>query len=104
MKDKKEESSTSDSDCEVTRISHNDLERKRRNELRDRFNCLRESLPSLSNNDKAAKITILRKAYELIPGLQKEEQKLLTEKEQQRRKNAELLKKLSKLSSVTALR
>lgn len=97
---KKEENMASDSEGEVTRISHNDLERKRRNELRNRFNSLRESIPSLNKNEKAAKITILRKASELIPVLQKEERKLLTEKEYQRRKHSELLKRLSKLSSV----
>lgn len=92
-------SNTSDSEGEVTRISHNDLERKRRNELRNRFNNLRESIPALSNNEKAAKIVILRKASELVPVLQKEEKKLLAEKEQERRKHAELLRKLSKLNS-----
>lgn len=97
-------SGTSDSEGEVTRISHNDLERKRRNELRSRFNNLRESIPSLSTNDKAAKITILRKAYELMPVLQREEKKLLAEKEQEKRKHTELLRKLTKLNARLKLR
>jgi hypothetical protein len=98
---KEDISSTSDSDCETTRISHNDLERKRRNELRNRFNCLRVHIPSLKHNEKAAKITILRKADELITVLEKEEKKIIAEKDCERQRNAELLRKLIKLTKAS---
>ncbi|EDO48798.1 predicted protein, partial [Nematostella vectensis] len=89
---------SSDSEPDNFRISHNDLERKRRNELRSRFNSLRKSIPELENNEKTAKIAILRKAYELVPRLQKEELRLKEEKNAEKRKNAALLEKLMKLT------
>lgn len=104
FKDKREDSSTSDSECENTRISHNDLERKRRNELRNRFTALRESIPSLIDNEKAAKITILRKAYELILAAEKEEKRLIKEKDSERQKNDELLRKIIKLRKTSKRR
>lgn len=80
------------------RISHNDLERKRRNDLRNRFQCLRKSIPSLQESERAAKITILRRAAELIPLLQKEEEKLLALKGEEKKRNAALLNTLMKLT------
>nr|AOP31961.1 myelocytomatosis viral oncogene-like protein [Nematostella vectensis] len=98
QKDKPDEQTSSDSEPDNFRISHNDLERKRRNELRSRFNSLRKSIPELENNEKTAKIAILRKAYELVPRLQKEELRLKEEKNAEKRKNAALLEKLMKLT------
>lgn len=80
------------------RISHNDLERKRRNDLRNRFQCLRKCIPSLEESERAAKITILRRASELIPTLQKEEERLIALKNDEKKRNAELLSTLMKLT------
>lgn len=80
------------------RISHNDLERKRRNDLRNRFQCLRKCIPSLEDSERAAKITILRRASELIPTLRKEEERLIAVKNSEKRRNAELLNTLMKLT------
>lgn len=97
-KGKNEESSEPGNEDGSGRISHNDLERKRRNDLRNRFQCLRRSIPSLEESERAAKITILRRASEFIPLLQKEEEKLLALKAEEKKRNAALLNTLMKLT------
>jgi len=92
------ESSEQENEDGNARISHNDLERKRRNDLRTRFQCLRKSIPSLEETERAAKITILRRASELIPSLQKEEERLLALKDDEKKRNAALLNTLMKLT------
>ncbi|KAL0164783.1 hypothetical protein M9458_040536, partial [Cirrhinus mrigala] len=46
------------------RRNHNILERQRRNDLRSSFLTLRDHVPELAHNDKAAKVVILKKATE----------------------------------------
>lgn len=92
------ESSEQENEDGNARISHNDLERKRRNDLRNRFQCLRKTIPSLEESERAAKITILRRASELIPSLQKEEERLLALKDDEKKRNAVLLSTLMKLT------
>ena len=92
------ESSEQENEEGNTRISHNDLERKRRNDLRNRFQCLRKCIPSLEESERAAKITILRKASEFIPTLRKEEEKLIALRNAEKKRNAELLNTLSRLT------
>ena len=77
---------------------HNDLERKRRNDLKNRFNALRSCIPRLGNNERASKIAILKSSVELIHQLQQEENKLLEEKEIEKIRNQKFLQKLSKLA------
>lgn len=91
-------SSEQESDEGNARISHNDLERKRRTDLRNRFQCLRKCIPSLEANERVAKIVILRRASELISLLRKEEEKLIAMKSYEKKRNAELLNKLTKLT------
>ena len=90
--------SEQESDEGNARISHNDLERKRRNDLRNRFQCLRKCIPLLEDSERVAKITILRRASELIPSLRKEEERLIGLKNNEKKRNAELLNKLMKLT------
>ncbi|CAL8293707.1 unnamed protein product [Lota lota] len=80
---------TSDTeDCDKRR-THNVLERQRRNELKLSFFALRDEIPEVANNEKAAKVVILKKATECIYGMQTDEERLLSIKEQlQRRSNA----------------
>lgn len=92
------ESSEQENEDGNGRISHNDLERKRRNDLRNRFQSLRKSIPTLEESERAAKITILRRASELIPSLLKEEERLLALKEEEKKRNAALLNTLMKLT------
>lgn len=90
---------TSDSEDHDKRRTHNVLERQRRNELKLSFFALRDEVPAVANNEKAAKVVILKKATEFIVGLQAEERKLLSTKEQLRRKCEHLKRRLEMLSS-----
>ena len=92
------EASEQENDDGNARISHNDLERKRRNDLRNRFQSLRQCIPSLKDSERAAKITILRRASEFIPTLRKEEERLIALKDDEKKRNAELLNTLMKLT------
>lgn len=82
---------TSDSEDNDKRRTHNVLERQRRNELKLSFFALRDEIPEVANNEKAAKVMILKKAAECIHNMQADERRLLSIKEQLRRKS-ELLK------------
>lgn len=84
----------SDSEDSERRRNHNILERQRRNDLRSSFLTLRDHVPELVQNEKAAKVVILKKATEYVHSLQAEEQKLLLEKEKLQARQQQLLKKI----------
>ncbi|XP_048354796.1 N-myc proto-oncogene protein [Sphaerodactylus townsendi] len=84
----------SDSEDSERRRNHNILERQRRNDLRSSFLTLRDHVPELVKNEKAAKVVILKKATEYVHSLQSEEQKLLLEKEKLQVRQQQLIKKL----------
>ncbi|KAK1806465.1 hypothetical protein P4O66_004976 [Electrophorus voltai] len=88
---------TSDSEDNDKRRTHNVLERQRRNELKLSFFALRDEIPDVANNEKAAKVVILKKAAECIRSMQTDEQRLLTVKEQLRRKSEQLKHRLQQL-------
>eukprot|EP00047_Mylnosiga_fluctuans_P001396 m.220099 g.220099 ORF g.220099 m.220099 type:complete len:287 (-) comp10311_c0_seq1:91-951(-) len=67
---------TSDNpDCK--RMTHNVLERKRRNDLKASYQDLRESIPELASQDRAPTAQILQKAVEFIEQLKQTEEQLL---------------------------
>eukprot|EP00794_Sanderia_malayensis_P018018 gene18018-19822_t len=80
------------------RVSHNDLERKRRDELKRKFDTLRSVIPDLETNERAPKVLILKKATSFVPTLVQEEQSLLSEKDTLKRTNDLLMQKLLKLA------
>uniref|UniRef100_A0A8C5Y5C1 MYCN proto-onco, bHLH transcription factor n=1 Tax=Microcebus murinus TaxID=30608 RepID=A0A8C5Y5C1_MICMU len=84
----------SDSEDSERRRNHNILERQRRNDLRSSFLTLRDHVPELVKNEKAAKVVILKKATEYVHSLQAEEQQLLQEKEKLQARQQQLLKKI----------
>ncbi|XP_001516780.1 N-myc proto-oncogene protein [Ornithorhynchus anatinus] len=84
----------SDSEDSERRRNHNILERQRRNDLRSSFLTLRDHVPELVKNEKAAKVVILKKATEYVHSLQAEEHKLLLEKEKLKARQHQLLKKI----------
>ncbi|XP_004642410.1 N-myc proto-oncogene protein [Octodon degus] len=81
----------SDSEDSERRRNHNILERQRRNDLRSSFLTLRDHVPELVRNDKAAKVVILKKAAEYVRALQAAEQQLLLEKEALQARRRQLL-------------
>lgn len=83
-------------DGDDKRRTHNVLERQRRNELRRSFLALRDQIPAVANNDKAAKVSILKRAAEFIAQVRAEEAALLAEKEALRRRSLELKERLQR--------
>ncbi|ERE68541.1 N-myc proto-oncoprotein [Cricetulus griseus] len=84
----------SDSEDSERRRNHNILERQRRNDLRSSFLTLRDHVPELVKNEKAAKVVILKKATEYVHALQTSEHQLLQEKEKLQARQQQLLKKI----------
>jgi hypothetical protein len=66
-----------DDDPESRRHTHNVLERKRRNDLKNSYQQLREELPSLEDNERAPTGQILLHAVDFVKMLKKDEDDLL---------------------------
>lgn len=88
---------TSDTEDYDKRRTHNVLERQRRNELKLSFFALRDEIPEVANNEKAAKVVILKKATECIYSMQDDEHRLVSVKEQLRRRSELLRQRLALL-------
>ena len=82
----------------LSRISHNHLERKRRDELKRKFDDLRKSLPELEFHEKAPKVVILTKGIDHIKNLENEDKKLTIQKNLLKSINSMLTKKLKTLT------
>uniref|UniRef100_A0A665UR03 Transcriptional regulator n=1 Tax=Echeneis naucrates TaxID=173247 RepID=A0A665UR03_ECHNA len=84
-------------DSEDRRRTHNVLERQRRSELKMSFLALRDEIPAVANNDKAAKVVILKRAAEFISEIREDERRLLTMKDELRKRSRELKHRLEQL-------
>ncbi|XP_018530488.1 transcriptional regulator Myc-B [Lates calcarifer] len=84
-------------DGDDRRRTHNVLERQRRNELKMSFLALRDEIPAVARNDKAAKVVILKTATEFIRKIREDERRLLTMKDELRRRSRELKLRLQQL-------
>ena len=82
------------------RLSHNDIERQRRNDMKSRFDSLKSVIPEIEKLERAPKIQILSRATEFINKLHLEEKRLDNEKELERKRNRLLLDKLVQLTKV----
>ncbi|KAM8846853.1 N-myc protein [Synchiropus picturatus] len=85
---------SSDSEDSERRRNHNILERQRRNDLRSSFLTLRDHVPELAHNEKAAKVLILKKATEYVSSLETEEMRLQQEKDRLQARRQQLMRKL----------
>lgn len=63
------ETHDSESDTE-RRSTHNNMERTRRSQLKSHFEFLRRQVPAIENNEKAAKVEILRQSRNYILALE----------------------------------
>jgi hypothetical protein len=90
-------SSDSEEGGEGKRAQHNVLERKRRNDLKSSFFRLRDHIPELNAQERAAKVVILRKATDYILNLRTTEESLMRELECQQQVHERLKRKLSAL-------
>ncbi|XP_065645965.1 transcriptional regulator Myc-A [Hydra vulgaris] len=84
---------------ELSKAAHNVLERQRRNELKLRFNFLRDEIPDLAMNDKAPKIQILKRGQEMLKDLKAQEQKLIVDHELEKQRQIILLNRIKYLQS-----
>lgn len=73
------------------------MERQRRNELKNCFLMLRDNVPELSNNEKASKVVILKRAKESIRNLETENQRLKQKREKLRERQEQLKARLQQL-------
>ena len=80
--------------------SQNEMERQRRVDQYIRFQTLRQSIPNISENQKAAKITILQAALSYMKQLNEEEAILQNIKKTEQKKNHMLLQKVRQLSGL----
>uniref|UniRef100_A0A3B5LCA5 MYCN proto-oncogene, bHLH transcription factor n=1 Tax=Xiphophorus couchianus TaxID=32473 RepID=A0A3B5LCA5_9TELE len=85
---------SSDSEDSERRRNHNILERQRRNDLRSSFLTLRDHVPELAHNEKAAKVLILKKATEYVCSLETEEMRLQQEKDRLQARRQHLMRRL----------
>ncbi|XP_061562875.1 N-myc protein [Cololabis saira] len=85
---------SSDSEDSERRRNHNILERQRRNDLRSSFLSLRDHVPELAHNEKAAKVLILKKATEYVSSLEREEMRLHQEKDRLQARRQQLMRRL----------
>ncbi|XP_023126075.2 transcriptional regulator Myc-like isoform X2 [Amphiprion ocellaris] len=90
----------SDGEDDDKRRTHNVLERQRRSELKISFLALRDEIPAVANNDKAAKVVILKKAAEFITEIREDERRLLTMKDELRKRSRELKHTLQQLRTL----
>ena len=77
-------------DPEAKRHTHNVLERRRRNDLKNSYQQLRVQIPNLEDNERAPTGQILIHAVECIAALKAEEQRVLAELEAARAENERL--------------
>uniref|UniRef100_A0A8C6TSX3 MYCN proto-oncogene, bHLH transcription factor n=1 Tax=Neogobius melanostomus TaxID=47308 RepID=A0A8C6TSX3_9GOBI len=84
----------SDSEDSERRRNHNILERQRRNDLRSSFLTLRDHVPELAHNEKAAKVLILKKATEYLSSLEEDELRLQQEKERLQSRRQQLMRRI----------
>lgn len=91
-------SSDSEEYCESgKRTQHNVLERKRRTDLKLSFFRLRDAVPELEGQERAAKVVILRKASNYIHHLNSDSRRYEKEIEDLRAKKEKLKRTLAKL-------
>ncbi|KAM9477591.1 protein L-Myc-1a isoform 1-T2 [Clarias gariepinus] len=91
-------SSPASSDSEdATEQRRNFLERKRRDDLRSRFQMLRNEVPGLSESAKTSKVAILTRATEYLLQLQAREKRQAQERKKLRARRQLLLRKISAL-------
>ncbi|KAF4089846.1 hypothetical protein AMELA_G00042950 [Ameiurus melas] len=87
---------TSDSE-DSTEQRRNFLERKRRDDLRSRFQMLRNEIPGLSESAKTSKVAILTHATEYLLQLKARERRQAQERKKLRARRRLLLRKISAL-------
>ncbi|KAK9964235.1 hypothetical protein ABG768_005427 [Culter alburnus] len=89
---------TSDSE-DFSEQRRNFLERKRRDDLRSRFQALREEIPGLSGSSKTSKVAILTQATDYLLKLHACQRRQAQEKRKLKAKQQQLLRRISVLQN-----
>ncbi|XP_055025397.2 protein L-Myc-1a [Misgurnus anguillicaudatus] len=89
---------TSDSE-DSNEQRRNFLERKRRDDLRSRFQALREEIPGLSGSSKTSKVAILTQATDYLLKLHASQRRQAQEKRKLKAKQQQLLRRISVLQN-----
>nr|AEG66931.1 Myc [Hydractinia echinata] len=89
--------SADDSDPESRRATHNVLERKRRIDLKNSFERLRDCVPMFEKQDKAPKVVVLKRAAQHIAKLTQEEIELTEQKILLQKEKKDLINRLKQL-------
>ncbi|KAK9538325.1 hypothetical protein VZT92_003507 [Zoarces viviparus] len=82
------------------RRTHNVLERRRRNELKRSFSALRDQIPTVAHDHRAAKVWILKEATQFVHQVREDQRRLLTRKEELRKRSEELRHRLEQLRTL----
>ena len=88
-----------DEGCGVVVGFRNKLERKRRSEMNSKYDKLRQCIPEIESRHKVSKILVLKSAVQYMQELERQDELLTKQKNIEKLKNEELLKKLVKISS-----
>jgi len=88
----RDDESESSEDPETKRLTHNVLERKRRNDLKTSYSALRAQIPTLEDSDRVPTGQILLHAVNRIEALRAEEVEIMRAIARAREENARLLK------------
>ena len=78
----------------------NKLERKRRSEMNCKYDKLQRCIPEIEKRQKVAKIAILRSAIEYIQELHTQDKLLTKQKNLEKLRNEELLRKLVRINTI----
>ena len=84
----------------MSRDEHHTMERKRRNDLKYSFQILRGQIPELLDNQRAPKVTILKKAAEYIMQIREQEDDLKSRLAKEKKRESKLLQRLAFLKAM----
>ncbi|KHN87415.1 Protein max [Toxocara canis] len=81
------------------RAQHNALERRRRDNIKDMYGALKDTIPGMSN-ERASRAVVLKKAIDMIVGMEERLKSIVSENEQLEQINAELENELARLEGA----
>ena len=88
---------------EEERELHNSMERQRRIEMKDAYDCLKAVIPSIATVDKVSKLNILNTARDYYRALEGRIERLKTAKQLEAERKRQLLEKLNLLQLETCM-
>ncbi|VDK56730.1 unnamed protein product [Anisakis simplex] len=81
------------------RAQHNALERRRRDNIKDMYSALKDTIPGMSA-ERASRAVVLKNAVDMITQMENHLKKIVSENEQLEKENAELEAEIAKYEKV----